>query len=418
MRQQRTTGGARRQVHDEIVATRSVRRPAKEKMRTIRRRVRQRRWSFLAIVTLVVVGVVMYLVRPSEDLRAGSVEVGEARVEVGDRIPRSYRIVYRSESRAGDDVVVNIEDVLVRRPFEARSVSRGVSGESRTTTVNAFARLVNDRTTLAMGPSPAPLDRRPDVFLRAAVEAGYAEQREARRVARRQCRIFRMAGSPAEPSLERVSEAGDTYSEICVDGAGLVLEELNVTDGKMLTRRIATRIDLDPDVPKEAFDAGEPSLGVRQGGGSVRQMEPDSRPPGTFWELDDEPDGFEHRGRYVVVPPQTGFDDPTQRSNLVAFTSDVWVDGPDALVIEQGATLGGSEPFAEDLGADLVDAGELGDVEVVYGYLSVEVRALLGGGRFIRIFGTLPPDELIEIAKDMREEEGGTIEFVDEDRFP
>ena len=377
---------------------------------------RRRKWSFVAIALMIVVGAVVYVLRPNEDLRAGSVEVDSGRVNISDRVPESYRVIYRNESRAGDDVVVNIERLLVSRPFDAILRSRPESGRGRqgAKTANAFARIVNDQTTLAIGPAPAALDKRPDTFFPSAVKDGFAEAREIRRVAGRLCRIYRMAGSSSDPSLDKVDDAGDTYSELCVDEAGLVLEEIGVNDGKLLTRRVATEVDEDPQIDDDLFEAGEPTLGVRQGGGSVREMKPDSRPPEeTFWELGDEPEGFEHEGRFAVVPPQAGFNDPTQRTNLIAFTSDVWVDGPDAVVVEQGATLGGSAPFVEDLGAELVDAGEIGDAELVYGYVNTEVRKLLGGGRYIRIFGTLPPSELVDIARELEEKEGGTLEFIE-----
>jgi hypothetical protein len=383
----------------------------------IRRHLRRRRWTLVAIAVLLLVGFVVYVRRPTADLRTGSLEVSTGRVDIASRVPRSYRIVYRSESRAGDDVVVNTDEVVVDRPFDARSQTRAATAGSKTRakTVNAFGRLATDRTVLAVGPSPASLDRRADVFFPAAVEDGFAAARELRRIANRTCRIFRIAGSSATPSLEKVSDADDDYSEVCVDEAGLILEELGVVDGKLLTRRIATRVDEDPKVDDGIFDLGAPTLGVRQGGGSVRRMADDSRPPGNpFWEPEDAPGGFRHRGRYAVVPPQSGFDDPTQRSQLIAFTSDVWVDGRDAIVVEQGATLGGSEPFEEDLSSEFVDVGDIGEGELVYGYITTEVRFLLGGGRFVRVFGTVEPKRLLAMARSLEEKEGGTLVFADE----
>lgn len=367
--------------------------------------------------TLALAGVLVYVFWPGPDLREGSEPLGDARVRVASRTLSSYGIVYRVESRAGGAVVVSTDRLVVRRPFEARSQNRSgppPGGKEQSETVNALTRLKTGRLTLAVPPAPASLDRRPDAFFPEVVKAGYASEREVRRVAGRRCRIYRMAGDAGALSLAKAEKATDTYNEVCVDEAGLVLEEIGVTDGKLLTRRLAVEVDEDPDIEDGSFDPGEPSLEVRQGGGAVRQLTPDSPAPGTFWELGAPPEGFEHRGRYSVVPPQTGFDDPTQRQRLIAFASDVWVDGVDVLIVEQGATLGGTAPFAEDPNAQRVRVGELGRGELVYGFASTEVRVLRDGGRFVRVFGTLAPSRLLAAARSLEEKEGGTLVFLDE----
>jgi hypothetical protein len=365
---------------------------------------------------LLVIGGALYLNREREAPRAGSTVVSSGRVDIGARTPRVYRVVYRSESGRGDNLVVNTEEVVARRPFEARSVTRAADGRgARSTTVNAFARLQTDQTVLATGPGPAAIDRRAAAFLPEAVKDGYAESRERRRVAKRTCRIYRLAGSSIAASLEKVAAVKEDYSEVCVDEAGLILEEISVVDGERLTRRVAQMVDEDPDIDDDTFEVDDPTLGVSQGGGSVRRMAKDSRAPEEeFWEPDDDPKGFEHEGRYSVVPPQTGFDDPTQRNRLIAFTSDVWVDGSDVIVVEQGGTLGGTEPFAEDPNAEELDMGDVGEGQLVYGYLNTEVRVLLGRGRFVRVFGSVEPSRLLAVARSLEEKPGGKLVFEDE----
>lgn len=367
--------------------------------------------------TLALAGVLVYVFWPGPDLREGSEPLGDVTVDVGNRTPTAYLIVYRVENRAGDSVVVSTERLLVRRPFEAvstRLTGPPPGGKEQSRTVSAFARLKNDQLTLAAPPSPASLDRRTDAFFPEAVKAGYAEEREARRVAGRRCRVYRMAGGAGAAGLAPVAEAEDTYTDVCVDEAGLVLEEVGVVGGELLTRRLAARVDESPEIPDGSFEAGEPTLDVRQGGGSVCQLAPGSRPPEAFWELRKPPEGFTHRGRYTVVPPQTGFDDPTQRQGLVAFTSDVWRRGSDVLVVEQGGTLGGSAPFEEDPDAQGVRLGALGRGQLVYGSSSAEVRVLRKGGRFVRVLGTIPPSRLVTAGRSLNEEKGGELRFVGE----
>lgn len=371
------------------------------------------------MATLALAGVLVYVLWPGPNLREGSGELGGAAVsvDVGSRPPDLYRIVYRVENRAGGQMIVGTETLLVRRPFDALSVRKagpppGAKEDNRT--VNAFGRLRQGELVLAVPPATAALDRRLDTYVRAASKDGYVQPRETRRVADRPCRIFRLSAPGGIEGLERVRDIEDTYTDICIDAAGLVLEEVGVVEGKLLNRKLATGVDDDPEVPEGAFDTGDPTLDVRQGGGSVRRVTLASRPPGRFWEMREAPEGLGHEGRYTVVPPQTGFDDPTQRQRLIAFTTDVWRDGTDVLIVEQGATLGGSAPFAEDPNAREVRVGALGRGQLVYGPSSVEVRVLRDGGRFVRVTGTLEPSELLRSARSLEEVEGGDLEFLDE----
>lgn len=378
---------------------------------------RKRRGTLIALATLVLAAVLIYVLWPGPDLRVGSTEVADVVVRVGSRTPASYRIVYRVESHAAGQVVVNSEDIVVRRPFEARNDIRtgAPPGKKRQgETVNAFARLKNQDLVLAVGPGPASLDRRPDRLFPAATKSGRAEMREVRRVAGRACRVYRTVGSPGESSLAKIEDVKDSYTDTCVDEAGLVLEEVGVTKGRLLSRRLAVRIDETPEIGKNAFTVGDPTIPVRMGGGSVRTVSPDSRPPGEFWEFGSAPRGYEHQGRYAVVPPQTGFDDPRQRQQLIAFTSDVWVDGSDTIIVEQGATLGGSAPFVADPNGMDLRLGELGRGQLVYSLITSEVRVLMKGGRFVRVTGTASPPQLVATARSLEAKEGGELVYLDE----
>lgn len=384
----------------------------------MRWRVRKRKGAAGAAAVLALAGTLVYVLWPGPDLREGSEELGGAdvAVDVGSRPPSSYRIVYRVENRAGGRTIVATETLLVRRPFEALSVRTsgpppGKKEDNRT--VNGFGRLRNGDLILAVPPATAALDRRLDTYVEAAAKDGFAGAREARRVAGRRCRVFRLSAPGGIEGLVPVREIEEDYSDVCIDAAGLVLEEVGVVGGEPLNRKVATRVDEAPDVAEGSFDVGDPTLDVRQGGGSVRQITLSSRPPGTFWELRAVPEGFTHDGRYTVVPPQTGFDDPTQRQRLIAFTSDVWRNGVDVLIVEQGATLGGSAPFSEDPKAKRVGVGALGRGQLVYGPSSVEVRVLREGGRFVRVTGTLRPSELLRAARSLEEVEGGELVFLD-----
>jgi hypothetical protein len=384
--------------------------------RRLRWRVRKRKGRIAAAAVLALTGIVVYVLWPAPNLRVGSVSVGDGSVRVAVRTPRSYRIVYRSELRTAGELTVTTERVWTRRPFESRleTWSGPPPGRKRlSVTVDALGRLNTGRAVFAVPPGPAATDRRPDVFLHDALRAGYAQARERRRVARRVCRVYRIGGDPGTDSLKPMRRVRRDYTDVCIDEAGLVLEEVGIVRGELTSRSIAVDIDEHPRLRKGLFRIGKPSIPAIQGGGSVRSVDPHSRSPGTFWEAPSAPAGLKHKGRYAVVPPQTGFNDPTARGRIVAWVSDVWARGPDVLVVEQGGTLEGADPFAADRNASRVRVGALGRGELAYSLRSSEVRVKLRGGHFVRVIGTLAPSRLLAFARSLEKRKGGALVYLD-----
>jgi hypothetical protein len=379
--------------------------------------VRHRR-RLVALVLLVIAGgVAGWVLRPGPNLREGSEPLTSESVRVASHTPDAYRIVYRTEARAGGDLVVGTQRVWVKRPFEARveSWTGAPPGRKRTSaTINAFGRLKIGDAVFAIPPGPAPQDKRIERSLDEISSAGYLERRELRRVMGRNCRVYRAGGEGGSGTLERLKDDDETYTDLCLDAAGLVLEEVGYSDGKLLNRSIAVAVDETPSVPDRLFRTGDPKLTARQGGGSVRAVDPASRPPGDFWEASSGLRGFEREGRYAVIPPQSGFDDPTMRSGLIAFTSDVWVDDLDVVVVEQGSTLGGSDPFGDDPNAKRVRVGALGRGELLYGLRTSEVRVRFKGGKFVRVVGTVEPSRLLAIAARLEKRPGGELVYLDD----
>lgn len=389
-----------------------------ERRRRVERRRRRRRVAKVVLIALpfvVAIGVLLYLVtRP--DPRAGSERLPDGPVAVASRIPESYRITYRVEDRLGG--TVSTERVSVRRPFDARTeVLEGPppGSDELSVQVSSFARLGLGETVLQTPPDVALADRRPDASLEAGLERGLALELERRRVAGRMCRVIRVRIDETTRRLAAVDPESTSFTDVCIDEAGLVLEEVDTVDGDIVRREIAVEVDEDVSLDDELFRVGEPTLEARQGGGSVREADPSSRPQGTFWELEDVPSGFEHRGRYGVVPPQTGFDDPVARRRIIAGVVDVWVDGPDVIVVDQGATLEGADPFGDTPGAEPVDLGELGEGELLLSLRTPEVRIELGGGRFVRVYGSVGSDVLTRVAQGLTEVEGEELVYLDDD---
>jgi hypothetical protein len=342
--------------------------------------------------------------------REGSRVIEGSQVRVAKRTLTSYAIRYTVETYTDSGVTRSTDDVLVRRPFDSRVRSAGV-GET-TDTFSTLGRYSVRGQAFYVPPGAPDADRRPDTVLADALKDGYAEAREAREVVGRRCRVYRFGDGSDVTSLSLLEEA-DTYTDVCVDEAGLILEEATFDGRDLVRRRIAKEVDESPTISKDLFDLEVADGDARQLG-SVQPLEDDSRLPGDeFWQLTDPPKGFRFEGRYAVVPPgQPGFSDIASRGSVVTFLSEVWTDGEDVIVIDQGATQG-TKAFDTDPNAKQVNAGALGKGEVLFSMRESEARFLTGGVRFLRVRGTVPPSRLLDVARSLEAVDGGPLRLKD-----
>jgi len=315
---------------------------------------------------------------------------------LGDLVP-GYAVTYRVEELVDGEVLESEAELTVVRPWRTRfEVGRLL----RIADFGYFAeKEPGDETEVVTAvPTPAPGDVRADLL-------DLGEPVAVREVHDRRCAVHRFGAS----LLTGVYVEGDTV-EACIDGDGLVLEEVTTIDGEIVERRLATSVELDPSVADGDFRL--PGFDVRSpdaGGGSLQPVDPVSRPPGLFFQLAEPPDGFERSGRYAMVPPQRArLDDELTRSQYIAGVVEVWTRGLDVLVIEQGGTLGQVPPFGADPNGELVD--DLGEVAAVGELLRSpgmnELRGLIPPGRYVKVRGTLPVDELLDAARALERAEG------------
>lgn len=362
-----------------------------------------------------------------EDVREGSEEIADAgELRITD-LPSSYRIVYRVDDYAAGDHTVSTDDLRVTRPFDGRlDRKRGAPpGDDVTSTqIVTFGRLsvpgegqTRDAAIVAP-PDLASGDLRFDVGLPAATEADLVEPREWRRVDERRCRVYRTGGPVGTGNVSPYDPEAPEYADICVDREGFMLEELWVSEGRALRRKLATRIEVDEPIPDRLLEhSGEP-IPAEQGGGSTRPVEPESYPPGRSWFVRSVPEGFERHGRYAVVPSQPELVEEENRGRRRASVVDVFTRGIDLLIVDQGGTLGGVDVFRPDPNATRVQVGELGEADAIADFRLNEVRVLLeGGSRWIRIRGTLDFDDLTEVGRGLEPIESDTnqLVYLDED---
>ena len=322
-----------------------------------------------------------------------------------------YRIVYLLEDPSGQ-IAAETDRIWVRPPFESRlETAQGEppGGGTVSIQIGTIDRLriggVDDALTIARVPALAPSTIRIVPVLDAALDAGLLEQRGAREVIGRRCRVYRSGTTFGAGPLKPITR--EEHADTCIDADGLILEETLFTYGEPVLRRVAVEVELDPDIDDDLFDAGAISAPVDKGGGATTPAEDDSAPVGPFHVLPDDavPEGFEHVGRYSVIPPQPErFADESQRDGIIAGVADVHRDDRgDLFVIYQGSTLGGVEAFPPVPFAERVETTTFGEGELLLSALGSEVRFVPGEGRFVHVFGTLGPDELVEIAEGLEE---------------
>lgn len=372
------------------------------------------------VAGLVFVNLILPLLR---DPRAGSQRISGAPAVAMARVPESYRILYRVERPGERSPLVGSDQIWVRRPFESRTESREGSppgGQLQSSQVTALGRFAvpasrgSEGLVLATGPLPAAGDLRFDIVLREALRTRALLRREVREIAGRRCQVYRAAGPVGSGDL-KPAVSSEEYSDACVDEAGLVLEEVSVTGGEVSRRRLAVEVEEAPRLRSDMFRTGGVTVQLSKGGGSIRPVDPASRPPDRFWELPRPPRGFERRGRFAVVPPQPEIlTDPSTSDQRIASVVDVWVSGPNLFLVDQGGTVGQKPAFAPDPGAEKVGLGELGEAEVILTLRVIEVRVLLANGRFVRVSGTLPKTTLMDAARSLSPVEGGALRYLDE----
>ena len=311
---------------------------------------------------------------------------------LGD-IPESYRITYRVEEDGGEETR---EVLTVRRPFDSRIETDDVV---EIATLGRSSRQADSggRLAVAIPPAVAPGDARVEHVL----GSDLLRRGGRKTIAGRECQVFRTG-----QSLRLVELVAGDDVEVCIDEAGLVLEERG--GGRT---RTATEVELDVD---DTFDVGQRTIPVLDGGGAVQPLTDDSRPPGTFWELgEDLP--LPHEGRYAVVPPQPdAFSDATLRGRRVATMTDVLTDGLDLVIVDRGGTLEGIDVIVDEDDAERVDLGDLGKGSLVRTSFGAEITVELEGGRFVRVSGTLAPEELVAVARGLHEVDGGELTPVGE----
>lgn len=374
----------------------------------------------IAVVTVVgALVLVAWLVAGGRDTerdpRAGS-RVVEADPDfvIGTR-EAPYRIVYRLGDLSDDRVEPSIDEVWIRQPFESR-LETSTNDVLQGVQVSALNRIrfgsLEEPLVVARVPGLAVSDVRVASVLEDAVDAELLELREQREVAGRRCQVVRSGTLLGAGPLVAITDA--EHADTCIDGEGLLLEEVLYHDGAPTLHRIATEVDTDPTLRDDLFETGEITLPADGGGGSSLPVDPEVGAIGSFWTPpgNDAPGGFDRVGRYSVVPPQPERFEAPQDPAIIAGVADVFEREHDFVVVWQGGTVGRVDAHPAMPDAARVDGGALGDGEVLLSALGTEVRFARPRGRFVHVIGSLSVDELLAIARSLTESEGAGLVYL------
>jgi hypothetical protein len=368
--------------------------------------------SALVLVLGLVASIVVIAKGRTEPLKISAYHGALPKMTPGD----AYSVTYDVKPDRADRYS---EELSVRRPFESVDANLKHGTPFLETVMRLGDEVIStgpDAATLVhTALSPTKRDVRLDVVARDAIRAHRLRVVGRSRVLNTTCYIVRSAAALNAGPLEPL--AGTSYVDSCIDRRGLVLFERTTRNGHLVEERIATHVATgSASVRRAAFAMRGRAIPASRGGGGVRELTIDSRPPvGPFWDITAPPVGFRHRGRFAVVPSQPqAYDTPPTNpfeppGSLVASIDDVYVRGHDAIVIEQGSTVNDAK-FTPPSGGIDVDLGPvLGRGQLLLAASGSEVDAEPDEGvRFVRIVGTVPPEELIALARSMTLQPHGT----------
>lgn len=329
----------------------------------------------------------------SRDLRAQRVAGATGRLPIATS-PAAYHAVYRAEGYKEAEVTVSTEEIWVQRPFEGRVViregeppgtaqqfeGRSALGVYANYTEPGAAQVASDAPTVALG----------DIRVAASLDDLVAERLfvpgDRRRALGRECQTYR-TGSPLQ-SQKITAPTPTDYVDVCLDDAGLLLEEVAIVEDKVAQRLTAVSFEVDPTLDPAGFQIEGPRLGAEEGGAQVTEVDRSAPPTPGYWGLDAAPAGFTHRVRYLIAGKQSSH-------------VDVYVRGVDIVTVRQGAPA--AEPDLSDAGPGRdIDLGTLGAGRVLLRSTGPTLIAHPGGDAFVHVAGTLSPGELQGIAAGLR----------------
>ena len=201
-------------------------------------------------------------------------------------------------------------------------------------------------TAEVYAPTSALGDYRLDASLSDLVADGIFVLGERRTLLDRECQVYRTGSTLESYTISAPTETD--YSDICIDAAGLMLEELSVASGEVTQHRVATAVDPAADVADDDFTISATPTDLAGGGSELAEIDMTTGPVAGFWSFAEPPAGYEFQHRYVLrqtvtepasdAPDNTGGTTSTSVPATTVAESyiDVYVDGINVITVRQG----------------------------------------------------------------------------------
>jgi hypothetical protein len=400
--------------HRRAVARRRTQQVRLEQLRELAAQQRRKRRKKFAIgsaaVVVLAAAVTAYLLWPEPEVKLELTSPVTARQSPPLSITNavtSYNLTYKVQVISDTGAIEHhLEKLSVRRPFDDHVIFYAGETVSETTEFEITDNLGLSATSSAGGapqvqqglPTAGKTDVRLDITLDDLVKSEYFTAREQRRVAGRNCTVFR-TGRTVESNS--VAKATDTdYVDVCVDESGLMLEEMAVNSGKVSLRVIATEIAFEPTFADDTFTINLPPLGTADGAPVLEEIDKDTSPNANLLRLATLPAGFEHKARYLLreapAAEAAGAGVAPTKDTYV----DVYVNGTKTVVVHQGPTA--NEPQIDTADAQTIDIGLLGQAKLLLGVSGNNVVANPTGMWFIHLNATLPSADIQALASQLR----------------
>jgi hypothetical protein len=308
--------------------------------------------------------------------------------------PASYHAVYRVQTFDKKRSAVATQELFVRRPFDGRVLIRngeppgGAVKYDARSQYTRYGNYANPASPQVAGepPNVAVGDLRLEASLDDLVGSRLFVPRDRRRVLDRECQVYR-TGSPLE-SLEVKAPKKSDYADACVDQAGIVLEEVAVSAGNVTQHVTAIEVSVDAPLGDDTFQIDGTPVGFEQGGAELSELDPSSLPAPSYWQMANAPEGFSHRGRYLLKTADT----TSESGAAVTSWVDAYVRGIDLVVVQQGPDA--ALPTANPDAGPTVELGALGTGRLSLGVASTSLVAHPVPGFFVEVTATLPSQAL------------------------
>ncbi len=316
--------------------------------------------------------------------------------------PGAYTVVYRVTDRTSNPARVTWERLAVIRPFESRyetfserPTDGSVPASGTLSTFDQVYLIHPDGLYGLAGREPAPGSYDQDLLpqMSEAVARGVASVGGWETVLGRRCRIFRTHEPPAG-ELKPLSGAAD-HDDLCIDAQGIELSEDWTYQGKLVQSRRAVSVVMS--APASWFSVADVKQPAPPGGG-VAVTGPQARlssatPPPT-------PAGYR-------AQPLVAYVEPNVEASMMGvpgaplFTAQIWAfaRGGDDITVESVSSVGGQPPWdTTPANWRPLQLTRLGRATSLINSDSAEIRVDEGGGRWLRIRGTVPLATLVAYA--------------------